>query len=482
MSLRTKLLLIFGALSVSLVLGAASTASRASFGALINQVDERLLVISDEIQQNPLGSTEDVRQQFGPSVARIDLAADGRIIGEQPAGVPGESENLPALPEGIASAINVPLTVDARDSSVQYRILAVPRGEGRVTVVGVSLEQVDTAMGQIGLALLFGGLIALVGAGTLAAFFIRRETRKLDIVASTADAFAVGDFTTRAPVREDASEVGRVVLALNSMLDRVELSMLTEQDAQERLRRFIDDVSHELRTPVTTIHGYSELYEQGGLPSDADVERAMARIRNESARMAILIEELLTLARMDMQRVPARDVLDVGRIALAVAEDARVVRADHPISTHIEPDLLVRGDGPRLQQALLNLVTNALVHTPPGTAVLISAWSDGTDVSLEVHDDAGGIPPEELSRIFERTYRAGGDDSGDRRATSTGLGLSIVKRIVEEHGGVVETSSSPDSGTRFRIVLPRVEPGEPEPTPELGSAETAGDVVLGGPY
>ena len=139
----------------------------------------------------------------------------------------------------------------------------IDRGEGRATVLAVSLEQVDTAMGKIGLALLFGGLIALIVGGALAAFFIRRETRKLDIVAATADAFAVGDFTTRAPVREDASEVGRVVVALNSMLDRVETSVNQEQEAKERLRAFIDDVSHELRTPVTTIHGYAELVRAG---------------------------------------------------------------------------------------------------------------------------------------------------------------------------------------------------------------------------
>jgi len=462
MSLRTKLLIIFGALSISIVLGAASTASRASYGALIAQVDERLYVISQDISASDAGDPADLETLLGPSVARIDLAADGSVTSALPSGLSDRPDSLPLLPADVRSITGAPVTVDSVNSTVQYRLKAIPRGDGRVTVLAVSLAQVDTAMGQIGVALLIGGLIALAGGGALAAFFISRETRKLDVLASTADAFAVGDFGRRAPVREDASEVGRVVLALNSMLDRVDASLMTEQEAKERLRTFIDDVSHELRTPVTTIQGYAELYEQGGLPREQDVERAMERIRNESGRMAILIEELLTLARMDMQRVPRTDPIDVGRLIEGVADDAQVVAAGHPVTCDVESALLVNGDGPRLQQAVLNLVTNALTHTEAGTPVHLRAWGDSSSVSIEVHDEGGGIAADQMPRIFERAYRG----SPTAPVQGAGLGLSIVKRIVDEHQGIIETSSSPDRGTSFRIILDRVTAASEMPPPK----------------
>lgn len=448
MSLRTKLILLFGALSVSLVLGAAGTASQASYDSLITQVDERLVVAAEDLDENAtFGNDLDVPR--GDTVARIDVAADGSIVAFRASGLSSAPDPSPSLPDDLAEAGRTPMTVDSVDSSRQYRITVVDQGEGRATVLAVSLEQVDTAMGKIGLALLFGGLIALVVGGALAAFFIRRETRKLDIVAATADAFAVGDFTTRAPVREDSSEVGRVVLALNSMLDRVESSVIQEQEAKERLRAFIDDVSHELRTPVTTIHGYADLFEQGGLPTEQAVSQAMQRIQEESGRMALLIEELLTLARMDMVRVPQRLPVDLTAIASSVVADARVRARVRTITIDGPDALMLMGDRDRLQQAVSNLVQNALTHTPPDTVVHVTTEAEGDQVVVEVHDEAGSITPERLPHIFDRAWR------GDAEGPAHGLGLSITRRIVEEHGGVVEVSSDVRSGTRFRIVLPR---------------------------
>ncbi len=448
MSLRTKLILLFGALSVSMVLGAASTASTASYESLITQVDERLVVAAEDLAENAtFGANLDVPR--GSTVARVDVAADGSVAAFRPSGLSSAPDPIPSLPDDLSARDRDPFTVDSVDSARQYRVTVIDQGEGRSTVLAVSLEQVDTAMGKIGLSLLFGGLIALVVGGALAAFFIRRETRKLDIVAATADAFAVGDFTMRAPVREDSSEVGRVVLALNSMLDRVETSVNQEQEAKERLRAFIDDVSHELRTPVTTIHGYADLFEQGGLPSEDAVAHAMGRIQEESGRMALLIEELLTLARMDMVRVPQRLPVDLTAVASDVVADARVTAPDRIITLDGPDALMLMGDRDRLQQAVSNLVQNALTHTPADTLVHVTTGVEGEQVVVEVHDEAGSIAPEQLPHLFDRAWR------GDENGTTHGLGLSITKRIVEEHGGVVETSSAPSSGTRFRIVLPR---------------------------
>jgi two-component system OmpR family sensor kinase len=446
MSLRTKLLLLFGLLSLSLVLGAASTASRASYQSLIDQVDERLYLATEELLEQDADGAE---ANLGETVARIDLGEQGQVVAEQPSGVPPDTDPLPQLPPDVMTRDRTPVIVDSVDSGLQYRTTTVVRDDGTRTVLAVSLAPVDTAMAQIGLALLFGGLAALVVGGALAAFFIQRETRKLDIVAQTADAFAVGDFATRAPVREDSTEVGRVVTALNSMLDRVETSVNQEQEAKERLRAFIDDVSHELRTPVTTIQGYAELYEQGALPGKPEVAQAMERIQEESGRMASLIEELLTLARMDMVRVPQRLPVDVSALAASVVVDARVRQPDRDLSSEGPDALTVLGDRDRLRQAVGNLVENALTHTAADVRVAVRTYAEGTSAVIEVHDDAGSIPEDQIPRLFERAWR--GDESG----TTHGLGLAIVKRIVEEHGGVVEITSDPIDGTRFRILLPR---------------------------
>jgi two-component system OmpR family sensor kinase len=233
------------------------------------------------------------------------------------------------------------------------------------------------------------------------------------------------------------------------MLDRVETSVNQEQEAKERLRAFIDDVSHELRTPVTTIHGYAELFEQGALPTDTSVTQAMGRIQEESARMAILIEELLTLARMDMVRVPQRLPVDLTQVASSVVADAKVTAPERDLAFEGDDGLTLIGDRDRLRQAISNLVQNALTHTPADTRVDVTTYPEGEAVVVEVHDEAGSISADHLPRLFDRAWRA------DETGSTYGLGLSIVKRIVDDHGGVVETSSDPERGTRFRIVLPR---------------------------
>jgi two-component system OmpR family sensor kinase len=475
MSLRTRLVLLFAILGGSLVLGAASTASRASYDSLIRQVDERLFTATQELLADEATGT-DLRVPAGDTIARVDVGSDGTVVASRPSGLTSP-DPLPALPADVLTRDRTPVTVDAVDSSVQYRLTTVEVAEGQRVVLAASLEQVDTAMGRIGLALLFGGLLSLLGVGALAALFIRRETRKLDVLASTADAFAVGDFATRAPVREDASEVGRVATAMNSMLDRIEESVNEEAAAKERLQSFVDDVSHELRTPLTTIQGYAELYAQGGLPDDDAVRRAMGRIEAESGRMASLVEEMLVLARLDMVRPPRREVVDVASVVEAVIADAAVTAPDRRVTAQALPSLLVMGDPDRLQQAVSNLVTNAVTHTPDTATVCVEGRLEDGDVVVEVRDDAGGIDPADLPHLFDRGWRRG-DGSAD--GGSVGLGLAIVRRIVEEHQGSVSATSSPAEGTRFTVRLPRglplaaLEAAAPEAGSDRGVEPTAG--------
>src|SRR3954452_18959550 len=197
------------------------------------------------------------------------------------------------------------------------------------------------------------------------------------------------------------------------------------------MRRFVADASHELRTPLTSIRGFAELYRQGAVPDKTAVRRAMRRIEDEAARMGLLVEDLLMLARLDEQRPIERSPVDVLTIATDAVHDARAVATDHTVELEVLPHSaapVVIGDDARLRQVVGNLVNNALIHTPAGTSVTVRVGTtegDGTRwVLLEVADDGPGLRADDAQQVFERFYRA--DPSRTRASGGTGLGLSIV--------------------------------------------------------
>jgi two-component system OmpR family sensor kinase len=215
----------------------------------------------------------------------------------------------------------------------------------------------------------------------------------------------------------------------------------------------VADASHELRTPVTTIRGYAELYRHGGLADPADLEQAMRRTEQESVRMALLVDDMLLLARLDEGRPLDRKPVDLGVIAIDAAADARAVAPDRVITAEVAEDVTVEGDEDRLRQVVHNLVGNALVHTPASTPVSVQVHNGGGRAVVEVHDDGPGMSREVADRAFERFARA--DASRSRHAGGAGLGLAIVQAIVVAHGGEVALVSAPGDGTTVRVELPR---------------------------
>jgi two-component system OmpR family sensor kinase len=233
----------------------------------------------------------------------------------------------------------------------------------------------------------------------------------------------------------------------------------SEQQArasEQRMRRFVADASHELRTPLTSIRGFAELYRMGGAGSAEDVERMMRRVEDEAARMGLLVEDLLLLARLDQQRPLEHAPVDLLPIARDAVHDAALLAPDRDIDLEVSTDVppVVTGDEARLRQVVHNLVSNALTHTPAGTPVTVRVSTDpgaGTAV-LEVSDQGPGIPPADAERVFERFYRA--DVSRSRQAGGNGLGLSIVAGLVQAHGGTVSVHSHNGSGATFLAFLP----------------------------
>ncbi|MEA3020983.1 MAG: two-component system, OmpR family, sensor kinase, partial [Actinomycetota bacterium] len=210
--------------------------------------------------------------------------------------------------------------------------------------------------------------------------------------------------------------------------------------------------SHELRTPITTIRGYAELYRSGGLREGDDLAEALRRTEQESIRMGGLVDDLLHLARLDQGRPLDRVPVDVAALARDAARDAQAVDTDRPITVDADRTLVVNGDEARLRQVLANLVTNALVHTAPGTAVSVRAEREGDDAVIEVADRGEGMEPDVAARAFERFFRA--DPSRSRHRGGTGLGLAIVDATVASHGGSVRLDTSPGAGTTVRVTLP----------------------------
>jgi two-component system OmpR family sensor kinase len=230
------------------------------------------------------------------------------------------------------------------------------------------------------------------------------------------------------------------------------------------MRQFVADASHELRTPLTTIRGFAELYRQGAVQNPDDVAKLVRRIEDEAARMGLLVEDLLLLARLDRERPLTLAPVELPVLAIDAVQAAEAIAPDRTITLEIrdEPDRLVAyGDDGRLRQVIGNLMTNALVHTPPEASVTLRLYAEAGDTAVvEISDTGPGLSETQRERVFERFYRA--DEARtrntDREATGTGLGLAIVAAIVRAHEGSVEVLSEPGQGATFRVTLPTLNP------------------------
>jgi two-component system OmpR family sensor kinase len=245
---------------------------------------------------------------------------------------------------------------------------------------------------------------------------------------------------------EPGTEAGRLQAAFNAML-------ATTAAGQEQLRRFVADASHELRTPLTTLRGYSALYGQGGLATDAQVADAMGRINAEATRMARIVDDLL-----DLTALGDRSALDLKPTDLAVvlddlAADLRVRNPDRTVDVQRSGNTLTLADSDRIRQALTALVANAVKYSADASPILLSAAGTTAGVRVEVVDHGRGIAAAELPRVFDRFYRVA--EAGTR---GSGLGLAIVAAIVSAHGGRYGVSSELGAGSQFWIELDAADP------------------------
>jgi two-component system, OmpR family, sensor kinase len=427
------------------------------------------------------------------------------------------------------------------------------KSETVIAFLAVDLGPVNAELQRLILVELIVGasiviVLAIVGVGV-----VRANLRPLDDIEMTAGEIAKGHLDHRVPEGDPRTEIGSLGRSLNAMLTQIEQAFHAQEaseqaahESEERMRRFIADASHELRTPLTTIRGFAAHYRMRGgagagrnavnggrsedqeqssrtdafVPASASVsfpagappegparggaspdrlapdgmppeelDHLIARVEAEATRMGLLVEDLLTLARLDQQRPLNIAPVDVLTLAADAVQDARIVSPGRPIDLIVAPGtaFLVNGDEQRLRQVLGNLVNNALTHTPAGTPVRVkigagtlpatadrqaggASSANGTGfaggaggtaaaaerpvpaVVLDVEDDGPGMPAEQAQRVFERFYRA--DAARNRASGGTGLGLAIVAGLVNAHGGTVSVRTAPGHGADFQVRLP----------------------------
>jgi two-component system OmpR family sensor kinase len=333
-----------------------------------------------------------------------------------------------------------------------YRVLARADRAGLLLVFALPLTDVSESVHRLVTVEVVATLAVLAVLALVAWWVIRLGVRPIKQMTETATAIAGGELSHRVPDVGPGTEAGELGVALNQMLGRIEQAFQEREQSEERLKQFVADASHELRTPITTIRGYAELYRGGGLAATPDLDEAMRRTEQEAIRMGGLVDDLLHLARLDQGRPIEHEPVDIAFLARDAARDAQAVDPDRAIDVDTDGALVVRGDESRLRQVLANLVTNALVHTEPGTPITVRARRVGDDAVVEVIDRGAGMPPDVAARAFERFYRA--DPSRSRHRGGTGLGLAIVEATVAAHGGTVALDTAPGRGTTVRVVLP----------------------------
>jgi two-component system OmpR family sensor kinase len=411
-----------------------------------------------------------------------------------------KTANLPPLIKGVDPVddhLGHPFTAQSPDGAFwRMRITVLP--DNSVLQVAQRMTGVDLAITRMIWVDVLVGAGALLALAAVGAALIRQSLIPLGQIERTAGAIAAGDLTQRVPDREPGpgepqTELGRLSRALNAMLTQIEAAFIARARSETaarsaessarvaaenakisearavrseaKMRQFVADASHELRTPLTSIRGFAELYRQGAVQDPDDVSRVVRRIEDEAARMGLLVEDLLLLARLDRERPLTLEPVELQVIAVDAVQAAQATAPDRTITLdiHDKPeDLIAYGDDGRLRQVVGNLMTNALVHTPPDASVTLRVYAvPGHQAVLEIADAGPGLSADQRDHVFERFYRA--DEARTRhtgrKATGTGLGLAIVASIVRAHHGSVEVISEPGHGATFRVTLPTLVPG-----------------------
>ena len=381
--------------------------------------------------------------------------------------------------------------------------------DARGTAVGVvevitSFPRSRTVLGVVRL-LLLGMFIAALLVGILVGGpLIGRMLRPLTRMTRASERIASGDLSYRVGLPARSDEIGQLAHSFDEMAERIEHAFAAQQASDERMRAFIADASHELRTPLTAIRGYLDLLNMGAIDDPATARSSLQAARNEADRMSRLLNDLLTLARLDIGRPMQRDPVDIVALAGEAVDQARILAGERTVALQTDGlgPLMVRGDHDRLKQVLLALLDNALKYGKPAPEgwVRVRVGRSAQEAFVAIEDNGQGIAPEDVAHVFDRFYRGeraerkrrfraakvartqpqpqpqrapsdygatippAPDQSnqlGQARTTAgpggSGLGLAIAHGIIRAHGGDIRVQSQVGVGTVFTVRLPTME-------------------------
>lgn len=465
-SLRARLfltyLLVIGLVLSLIVASLLLLMLRSPFG---DQLSYRRLEVSLAVLQRREGRTllalppdelpaalERLDQAIGLRVLLMTPAGD--VLADSRAAEGGVPPNL-TLPR---AAADEPQRGRFRDLSGKLWLYVAQRlHDGSFLMMAVprpTLRTLELFGSDVLPSLIETGVVALILAAVLSWLFARWVAAPLSKIAASAGEVAQGRFDHQIEIQGPA-EVQDLGRAFNEMVRKVEAGRAAQRD-------FVANVSHELKTPLTSIQGFAQAILDGAAGDEAGRQHAAQVIYDESDRLRRLVEELLDMARIESGQLTfKREPVDLNRLLGAVAERMNVRAAEASIRLIQRLPALpgIIGDGDRLAQVFTNLVDNAIKHTP--AAGQVTLWGEAAPgwVTIHVDDTGEGIPPDELSRIFERFYqldkaRAGG------KARGVGLGLAISRQIVEGHGGRLAAQSALGKGSRFSVQLPIARPDD----------------------
>ena len=415
-------------------------------------------------------------ERLNPDVYVEVIVAGGKLVFDDPSGSCAAPDPAPVLPALLPVQLHAhshafgglhgPYVPDRPSFEVgahgktgpYYRVQAVALPGGTL-VTAVSLDPTNQTLASL-THVEIGVSIAVVAALLLLLLWIVRfGLRPLEDMTRTAGAIARGDLTRRIQRTDERSEVGRLGAALNGMLSQIEAAFREREGSETRLRRFVADASHELRTPLTSIRGYAELLRKEAFSDEGARRRAAERIEHEAARMSLLVDDLLLLARLDQGRPLDRTRADVTEVASDAVEAARATDPRRAISLDSHERVFVEGDTERLRQIVDNLLRNAQVHTPSETPVHVRVSREGRSAVISVADEGPGLDADDQARVFDRFYRG----SEARTGGGAGLGLSIVAALALAHGGRAYVTSVLGHGATFVVELPALgPPNQPE--------------------
>ncbi|MGB8351555.1 MAG: HAMP domain-containing sensor histidine kinase [Gaiella sp.] len=458
LSLRARLLLAVVVLA-AIGLVAANVATYSTLSSyLLDRTDSTLDQTAETLRRpGPGGGIRSAPP--GTFVQVRSLDGDTVVATFSGATLPGASVPAPKLPGTVKpptlnrsrEAVRY-FTVGGAHGGPEYRVRAsIAQDDEAMLLVASSLRDVNSTLHRLLAIELVVTALVLAAIAGLGLWLVRLGLRPLDAIGETASAIAAGDLSRRVERAEERTEVGRLGLALNSMLARIESSFRAQEASERKLRRFVADASHELRTPLSAVRAYSELYDRGAAERPDDLERSMQGISRESERMSVLVEDLLLLARLDDGRPLEREPVELDEVVGEAVETAQAVDPERAIELHAEP-ATVLGDRVRLRQIVDNLLANVRAHTPAGTPASVSVRRKNGSAEIAVTDAGPGLDEEHLEHLFERFYRA--DASRSRASGGVGLGLAIVAAVAVAHGGTASASSRPGEGTTVAIALP----------------------------